>query len=121
MSNRPGKIINIAPVTAFQANENTSIYTSTKGAVVQMTKAFSNEWVSRGIQVNCISPGFMGTPMTDVYANDPAVTDYLMSRVPAARRGTPADLDPAVLFLASPVNTFTTGVSVTVDGGFCGK
>jgi 2-deoxy-D-gluconate 3-dehydrogenase len=55
--NRPGKIINIASVTAFQANKNTSIYSTTKGAVVQMTKAFSNEWASKGIQVNCISPG----------------------------------------------------------------
>lgn len=54
---RPGKIINIASVTAFQANKNTSIYSATKGAVVQMTKAFSNEWSSRGIQVNAICPG----------------------------------------------------------------
>lgn len=55
--NRPGKIINIASVTAFQANKNTSIYSSTKGAVMQMTKALSNEWASKGIQVNAISPG----------------------------------------------------------------
>lgn len=55
--NRPGKIINIASVTAFQANRHTSVYAATKGAVVQMTKAFSNEWASKGIQVNCISPG----------------------------------------------------------------
>lgn len=55
--NRPGKIINIASVTAFQANKFTGVYAATKGAVVQMTKAFSNEWASKGIQVNCISPG----------------------------------------------------------------
>jgi 2-deoxy-D-gluconate 3-dehydrogenase len=53
----PGKIINIASVTAFQANINTSVYSATKGAVVQLTKAFSNELASKGIQVNCISPG----------------------------------------------------------------
>lgn len=56
--NRPGKIINICSVTAFQANRYTSVYCATKGAVLQMTKAFSNEWASRGIQVNCISPGY---------------------------------------------------------------
>jgi 2-deoxy-D-gluconate 3-dehydrogenase len=54
---RPGKIINIASVTSYQANINTSVYSSTKGAVLQMTKAFSNEWASRGIQVNGIAPG----------------------------------------------------------------
>jgi 2-deoxy-D-gluconate 3-dehydrogenase len=55
--NRPGKIINIASITASQASKFISVYAATKGAVVQMTKAFSNEWASKGIQVNCISPG----------------------------------------------------------------
>jgi 2-deoxy-D-gluconate 3-dehydrogenase len=63
----------------------------------------------------------MTTPMTVEYANNTEVTAYLMGRVPAARWGVPSDLDPALLFLASPANTFTTGVSITVDGGFCGK
>ncbi|CAK7204030.1 hypothetical protein SEUCBS139899_006781 [Sporothrix eucalyptigena] len=118
---RPGKIINIASVTAFQANRNTSAYAATKGAVMQMTKGFSNEWVSKGIQVNAISPGYMHTPLTELYYTDKAASDYLMNRVPAGRWGQPEDLDTAALFLASPMNSFTSGVSITVDGGFCGK
>ena len=59
--------------------------------------------------------------MTEVYTKDPATNSYLMGRVPAARWGVPNDLDPAVLFLASPANTFVTGESIAVDGGFCGK
>jgi NAD(P)-dependent dehydrogenase (short-subunit alcohol dehydrogenase family) len=59
--------------------------------------------------------------MTDAYANDTAITSYIMERVPIGRWGTPIELNPAVLFLASPANTFTTGISVAVDGGFCGK
>lgn len=55
--NRPGKIINIASITGFIATVNCSAYATTKAGVVQMTKAFSNEWASRGIQVNCIAPG----------------------------------------------------------------
>lgn len=55
--NRPGKIINVSSVTAFQANRNTSVYGMTKAAVVQMTKAFANEWASRGININSIAPG----------------------------------------------------------------
>jgi 2-deoxy-D-gluconate 3-dehydrogenase len=55
--NKPGKIINISSVTSFQANVNTSVYSTTKGGVLQMTKALSNEWSSKGIQVNAIAPG----------------------------------------------------------------
>jgi 2-deoxy-D-gluconate 3-dehydrogenase len=54
---KSGKVINIASVTAYHANINTSVYACTKAAVVQMTKAFSNEWASKGIQVNGIAPG----------------------------------------------------------------
>jgi 2-deoxy-D-gluconate 3-dehydrogenase len=63
----------------------------------------------------------MVTPMTTAYFEDEAVTSSLLGRVPAGRWGMPTDLEPAVLFLASPANTFTTGTSVTVDGGFCGN
>lgn len=55
--NRPGKVVNIASVTSFQPNRNTSVYAMTKGAVVNMTKAFSNEWASRGMNINAIAPG----------------------------------------------------------------
>ncbi|EXJ67254.1 uncharacterized protein A1O5_09901 [Cladophialophora psammophila CBS 110553] len=116
-----GKIINIASVTSYQAGFNTSVYSSTKGAVLQMTKAFSNEWASKGIQVNCIAPGFMRTAMTAQYQDNPKMIEYLMSRVPAQRWGEPRDLVPAMLFLAAPSNTFTSGACLIVDGGYCGK
>jgi len=118
---RPGKVINIASVTSYQAGFNTSVYSSTKGAVMQMTKAFSNEWASKGIQVNAICPGFMKTPMTAQYQGDDKMVDYLMTRVPMQRWGEPEDLVPAMLFLAAPGNTFTSGACLVVDGGFCGK
>ncbi|ETI29333.1 hypothetical protein G647_01786 [Cladophialophora carrionii CBS 160.54] len=118
---RPGKIINIASVTSYQAGFNTSVYSSTKGAVIQMTKAFSNEWASKGIQVNAICPGFMKTSMTAQYQGDQKMVDYLMARVPMQRWGEPQDLVPAMLFLAAPGNTFTSGACLIVDGGYCGK
>lgn len=63
----------------------------------------------------------METAMTAFFTKDEAASSYLLGRVPAARWGAPSDLEPAVLFLASPANSFTTGTSVTVDGGLCGK
>src|SRR6187402_229411 len=111
---KQGKIVNIASVTSYQAGFNTSVYSSTKGAVLQMTKAFSNEWSGRGIQVNCIAPGFIQTSMTAAYRDDQKMTDYLMARVPMGRWGQPQDLIAAVLFLISPGNTFTSGACLIV-------
>src|SRR4051812_19427863 len=66
---RPGKIINIASLTSFIGMYNVSAYASSKGGVLQMTKAFSNEWAAKGIQVNCICPGYVeGFP---IEATDP--------------------------------------------------
>ncbi|KAF2728100.1 2-deoxy-D-gluconate 3-dehydrogenase [Polyplosphaeria fusca] len=118
---RPGKIVNISSVTAFQANINTSAYGMTKAAVVQMTKAFSNEWAGRGINVNAIAPGFMRTSMTEVYARDEQYTAYLMQRVPAGRWGLPEDLVGAVIYLASQASNFVNGATLVIDGGFCAK
>ncbi len=119
--NRPGKIVNIASITSYQAGFNTSIYSSTKGAVLQMTKAFSNEWAGKGIQVNAIAPGFMQTNMTAQYRDNQQMIDYLMMRVPMARWGEPEDLVPWLLFLVAPSNKFTSGIALIIDGGFCGK
>ncbi|KAH8889227.1 NAD(P)-binding protein [Thozetella sp. PMI_491] len=113
----PGQIINIASITAFQAGFSTSIYSSTKRAVVRMTEAFSsNEWAKKGIQVDCIAPGFMQTTMTAKYEGDPIMTEYLMTRVYMQRWGKPEDLASAVLFLAAPSNTFVS--CLVVDSGF---
>lgn len=71
-----------------------------------MTKASSNEWASKDIQVNSISPGFMDATMTTGYQADPVMVQYPMSKVPMQRWGVPDDLQSAVLFLASPANRF---------------
>ncbi|KAH7168213.1 hypothetical protein DER46DRAFT_551788 [Fusarium sp. MPI-SDFR-AT-0072] len=95
---RPGKIVNIGSMTSFIGMYNVSAYASSKGGILQMTKAFSNELAPRGIQVNCICPG-----------------------TPAMRWGEPKDLRGALIFLASPASDFITGVPIIVDGGMLGK
>ena len=116
--NRPGKIINIASFTSFVAMTNVSAYAATKGGVLQMTKAFSNEWARHGIQVNCIAPGYIRTPLTQKLLDDfPEMEEYIVKRTPAGRWGNPADLRGVVMFLASRASDFVTGTSIVVDGG----
>lgn len=115
---RSGKIINIASFTSFVAMTNVSAYAATKGGVLQMTKAFSNEWAQHGIQVNCIAPGYIRTPLSlKLVEQYPEMEKYITDRTPAGRWGNPADLRGAVLFLASPASDFVTGQSIVVDGG----
>ncbi|OJZ80187.1 hypothetical protein ASPFODRAFT_53824 [Aspergillus luchuensis CBS 106.47] len=113
----PGEIINIGSVTSFRGMYNVSAYASSKGGVIQMTKAFSNEFAPHGIQVNCICPGYISTPLTKQLQNDTAYNDYILSGTPAGRWGSPEDLRGAAIFLASGASDFVTGSSLIVDGG----
>ncbi|KAF2487493.1 hypothetical protein BDY17DRAFT_289075 [Neohortaea acidophila] len=120
---RPGKIINIASIISFIGGKNITPYAASKGGVMQVTKALSNEWAEKGIQVNSIHPGYFKTALTEQYSTDPKYKDfnnYLMSRVPAKRWGDPKDLSGAVIFLASAASDYVSGSGVIVDGGFMG-
>lgn len=121
---RPGKIINVASIISFISSTTISPYAATKGGVLQATKAFSSEWASKGIQVNCICPGYFKTPLTEQYQTDPQYKDfnsYILSRTPAGRWGEPADLRGTVIFLASKASDYVSGTSVVVDGGMIAK
>ncbi|KAJ5152525.1 gluconate 5-dehydrogenase [Penicillium capsulatum] len=113
----PGKMINVGSVTSFRGMYNVSAYASSKGGVVQMTKSFSNELAPHNIQVNCICPGYIRTPLTKQLENDPVYNDFILKATPAGRWGTPEDLRGACIFLASDASNFVTGSSLIVDGG----
>jgi 2-dehydro-3-deoxy-D-gluconate 5-dehydrogenase len=120
---QPGKIINIASIISFIGGKNILPYAASKGGVLQLTKALSNEWAEKGIQCNCIHPGYFRTPMTEQYSTDPKYekfNEYVMGRVPAKRWGDPRDLSGAIIFLASPASDYMSGTSIVVDGGFMG-
>ncbi|KAK4548844.1 hypothetical protein LTR36_008617 [Oleoguttula mirabilis] len=120
----PGKLINIASTAGFIGPTTISAYAATKGAVIQMTRAFSTEWAGKGIQVNCICPGYFWTEMTKQYAEDPQYkdfNDYILSRCPTGRWGMPDDLRGAVIFLASRASQYVSGQAVVVDGGLLAK
>ncbi|MBW1676977.1 MAG: SDR family NAD(P)-dependent oxidoreductase, partial [Deltaproteobacteria bacterium] len=90
-----GKIINIASVLAFQGGINVTAYASAKHGVVGLTKAFANDWASKGINVNALAPSFFTTELTEAIQKDPERSQSITARTPAGRWGTPDDIAAA--------------------------
>ena len=116
-----GKIINIASLLTFFGGVTVPGYAASKGAVGQLTKALSNEWAGKGVQVNAIAPGYMRTDNTAALQADPVRSKEILGRIPANRWGEPGDLEGAIVFLASPASDYLSGHVLAVDGGWCGR
>jgi NAD(P)-dependent dehydrogenase (short-subunit alcohol dehydrogenase family) len=87
--------------------------------IASLTKSLAVEWARHNIQVNCLVPGFIMTPMTELGLwGDARKNAWLLDRIPARRPGEPVDLVGAAILLASPASDTMTGQTVTVDGGF---
>jgi 2-deoxy-D-gluconate 3-dehydrogenase len=83
--------------------------------------AFSNEWASKGVQVNAIAPGYIATDNTEALRNDPDRSQAILSRIPAGRWGSAEDMKGAAIFLASGASDYVSGTIITVDGGWMGR
>jgi 2-deoxy-D-gluconate 3-dehydrogenase len=116
-----GKIINIASMLTFQGGMFVPSYAAAKGGVGQLTKAFANEWASRGINVNAIAPGYMETDNTAALRADPVRSRQILERIPAGRWGNPSDLSGAAIFLASRASDYMHGHILVVDGGWLSR
>ncbi|MDR3121562.1 MAG: SDR family oxidoreductase [Clostridiales bacterium] len=116
-----GKIINVASLLSFFGGITVPAYAASKGGVAQMTKALSNEWAGRGVQVNAIAPGYIDTDMNVNLINDPARNTEILKRIPAGRWGKPDDLKGIVVFLASRASDYVSGAVIPVDGGYMGR
>jgi 2-deoxy-D-gluconate 3-dehydrogenase len=116
-----GRIINIASLLTFFGGITVPGYAASKGAVGQLTKALANEWAGKGVNVNAIAPGYMRTDNTAALQSDPVRSKEILSRIPAQRWGEPADLEGAVVFLASAASDYLHGHILVVDGGWCGR
>lgn len=116
-----GKIINVASMLSFFGGLNCAPYAASKGAVAQLTKAFSNEWASKGINVNAIAPGYMNTPLNTKLLNDPERYHEITLRIPAVRWGEPEDLKGTVIYLASRAADYVTGAVIPIDGGYLSR
>lgn len=118
IKHRSGKIINLASTMGFVALPERAVYCTTKGGVVQMTKALALEWAPYGIRVNAIAPTFIKTPMSIPWLKDKAFKKWVESRIPWGRLGEPRDVVGAVLFLVSDAADLVTGTSLLIDGGW---
>jgi 2-deoxy-D-gluconate 3-dehydrogenase len=116
-----GKIVNIASLLSFQGGFTVSAYSAAKGGVAQLTKALSNEWASRGINVNAIAPGYMVTDNTAALRADPVRSRQILERIPNGRWGDPRDLAGAAIFLSSTASDYVNGHLLVVDGGWMGR
>lgn len=116
-----GRVINIASLLSFQGGINVPAYTASKHAVAGLTKALANEWGAKGVTVNAIAPGYISTDNTEALRNDPERSMSILARIPMGRWGTPEDLAPTAVFLASPAAGYINGEVVTVDGGWMGR
>lgn len=113
-----GKIINIGSLGSYIGLAESSVYCSTKGGVVQLTKTMAIELGPFHIQVNCLAPGYFITPMTQPFYDDPEHRQWIESRIPLHQWGTTLDLAGPALFLASAASDYVTGVTIQVDGGW---
>lgn len=118
---RGGKIINIESLLSFQGGIRIPSYTASKSAVMGLTKLLANEWAKFGINVNGIAPGYMVTDNTAALRSDPERSAAILARIPAGRWGTPADLQGAAVFLASPASDYVNGYTLAVDGGWLAR
>jgi 2-deoxy-D-gluconate 3-dehydrogenase len=116
-----GKIIFTASLLTFQGGITVPGYAASKGGIGQLTKALSNEWASRGVNVNAIAPGYISTDNTEALRNDAVRHDAILARIPAGRWGEPDDFKGPAVFLASEASRYIHGEILVVDGGWMGR
>ena len=115
LKNKKGKIINITSVVGHTGNLGQTNYTASKAGIVAMSKSLAIEYAKKNINVNCISPGFIKTAMTDKI--DEKFKEVIISKIPSARLGEPEDVANAVIFLASSHSDYINGETLHVNGG----
>jgi len=113
-----GRVINLGSIASFISTPGGGAYASSKGAVLQLTKTLAAELATHGIRVNGIAPGVIATPMTEATRNHPETASRFLAHTPMGRFGEPEELVGPVVFLASSMSSYVTGVMLPVDGGY---
>ena len=115
LKNKKGKVINITSVVGHTGNLGQVNYTAAKAGIIAMSKTLAIEYARKNININCISPGFIKTSMTDKI--DTKFKEMIISKIPSGRLGEPEDVANVVLFLASDLSNYINGETLHVNGG----
>ena len=115
LKNKSGKIVNITSVVGHTGNVGQANYTASKAGIIAMSKSLAIEYAKKNININCISPGFIKTAMTDKI--DDKFKETIISKIPSARLGEPDDIANAVVFLSSNQSSYINGETLHVNGG----
>lgn len=113
-----GAIVNFASMWSIFGSARNPAYSTSKGAVLQLTRSLAASWGADGIRVNAVAPGWIKTRMSRTAMNDPERAGPILRRIPAGDWGEPSDVGNAVAFLVSPEARYITGVMLPVDGGY---
>jgi NAD(P)-dependent dehydrogenase (short-subunit alcohol dehydrogenase family) len=115
-----GSIVNITSMSGMVSNhpQPQAHYNASKAGVIMLTNSLAGEWASRGVRVNCISPGYVRTPLTELGMSNPEWRDVWLSSTPMGRIAEPREIAPAVVFLASDASSYATGTNLVIDGGY---
>jgi NAD(P)-dependent dehydrogenase (short-subunit alcohol dehydrogenase family) len=115
-----GSIINIGSMSGHISNhpQPQAAYNASKAAVIHLTKSLAGEWAARGVRVNSISPGYVGTELTKRGMSNPEWRRYWIEGTPLGRVAEPTEIAPCAVFLASDASSYVTGSDLLVDGGY---
>lgn len=116
-----GKIVFTASLLTFQGGITVPGYAASKGGIGQLAKAFSNEWASKGVNVNAIAPGYIATFNTKALREDSERSEQILGRIPVGRWGEPDDFKGPAVFLSSDAANYVHGATLLVDGGWMGR
>jgi 3-oxoacyl-[acyl-carrier protein] reductase len=115
LKNKSGKIVNITSVVGHTGNAGQANYTASKAGIVAMSKSLSIEYAKKNININCISPGFISTAMTEQI--DEKYKETIIAKIPSNKLGKPVDIANAVTFLSSDQSDYINGETIHVNGG----
>lgn len=116
-----GRVVNVSSMLGEVGLADRTPYTASKGGLTLMTRSLALEWSKDGINVNALCPGPFATEINKPLLENPAAAATIMDHVPLARWGDPAELGPAVVFLASEASSYMTGAVLLIDGGYTAR